>query len=179
MIASVLSMRANAAWSTRDVRRCIALSEAACRITDTSPGVRALSVQQLARGYALAGDRVRCERALDEAFRLSALAGEEPDREPPWIYYQTPLRLEIQRGMCYRDLGAHRKAIDVLVQAIAQLPLTYRRDRGQYLARVAVAFAQAGDLKQAAAAAEEARQLAAATGSARTVTELSRLPQVA
>src|SRR5262249_15180051 len=141
----------------------------------TSSGVRALSMQQLARGYALAGDRAECERAFDEASRLSAQAVDAPDREPPWIYYQTPVRLEVQRAMCYRDLGLLQKAIDLLVPAIADLPAASRRDRGQYLARLAVAFAQAGEHEQATVAADEARQLARTTGSARTRCELDRL----
>jgi hypothetical protein len=178
LVASVLSMRANAAWGAGDMRRSTALSKASCRVGGTSPGVRALSVQQLARAYALAGDRAGCERAMAEAARLSALAAADPEREPPWIYYQTPNRFEIQRGMCYRDLGLHEPAIEVLARAIAELPAAYRRDRGQYLARLALAFAQAGEREQAVATAQEARELAVATGSARTTTELDRLAGV-
>ena len=176
MVASILSMRANAAWGYQDARRCIALSEASYRITTASPGVRALAAQQLARGHALTGDRERCERALDEAMRLSEQAATQPERTPPWIYYQSPARLEIQRAMCYRDLGLHARAADMLRRAIDELPATYRRDRGQYLARLAVALWRAGEQDEAHVVAAEARQLAETTGSARTMLELERVP---
>ncbi len=175
MVASVLSMRANAAWGLRNAERCITLSSASLRITMASPGVRALSAQQLARGYALVRDREACERALDDAVSLSAKAATKPAGVPPWLYYQTPTRLEIQRAMCYRDLGMHGKAIGMLRKAIADLPDTYRRDRGQYLARLAVTLHEAGEVQEAAAVAGQARALATETGSARAMQELDRL----
>ena len=175
MVASVLSMRANAAWGFRDARRCIALSTASLRGTGVSAGVRALSAQQLARGHALVGDREACERALDDAVGLSAAAAAGCEQMPPWIYYQTPARLEVQRAMCYRDLGLHGRAVAMLRAAIAELPVTYRRDRGQYLARLAVTLNEAGEREEAAVVADQARGLAQETGSVRTLAELDRL----
>jgi len=157
------------------VRRCLALSRASYRMVTASPGVRALAAQRLARGHALTGDRDSTERALDEAVRLSELAAANPDRVPPWIYYQTPTRLEIQRAMCYRDLGLYSIAIHMFTRAIADRPPTFRRDRGQYLARLAVALVQLGQHDQAGAILDEARQLAEITGSARTTAELDRV----
>jgi tetratricopeptide (TPR) repeat protein len=176
MVASVLSERANAAWGLRDAKRCIALSRASYQITTASPGVRALAAQQLARGHALTGDRDECERAIDVAARLSEQAAADPERIPPWIYYQSSIRLDIQRAMCYRDLGMHSKAIDMVRRAIGALPATYRRDRGQYLARLAVALFHSGEPEEAGAVAAQARQLAEETGSIRTVLELQRIP---
>jgi tetratricopeptide (TPR) repeat protein len=177
MVASVLSMRANAAWGFGNAERCITLSAASLRITTASAGVRALSAQQLARGYALVGDRKACERTLEDAVGLSAKAATEPEQVAPWLYYQTPTRLEIQRAMCYRDLGLYGTAIGMLRMAIAELPGTYRRDRGQYLARLAVTLKEAGEAEEATVVAAQARALATETGSARAMLELDRLSQ--
>jgi uncharacterized metal-binding protein len=61
--------------------------------------------------------------------------------------------------------------------AIAELPGTYRRDRGQYLARLAVTLKEAGEAEEATVVAAQARALATETGSARAMLELDRLSQ--
>lgn len=173
MVASVLSMRSNAAWGAGDARKAVRLAEASCR-QPTTPGVLALSHQQLARGLALAGDRAGTLRALGEAEELFAAAEHRRDDEPDWIYFHDAARMRIQRAMCLRDLGDHRAAADLLEAAIADLPARFSRDRGTYLARLAVTYALAGERDGALATAAEARALAVATRSARTLSEVDR-----
>jgi tetratricopeptide (TPR) repeat protein len=175
LIASVLSMRSNAAWGAGDAKRAVTLAEASCRVTVAAPGVRALSHQQLARAYAASGDRARVDAHLDEAVALSDRARLDPGREPAWTYFLDEGRLTIQRAICLRELGEHRAAVDLFRQAIESLPAEYRRDRGQYLARLAVALRGAGEREESAEVEREARHLADVTGSARTLAELGRL----
>jgi transcriptional regulator with XRE-family HTH domain len=172
MIASVLSMRSNQAWQRRDVHRAVGLGAAACRPPGATPGVLALSHQQHARARAAAGERRDCERALLKADELQEQAWQRPDREPPWVYFQDAARLTIQRATCYSELGDHRRAVDLFEAGLRQLRPEFRRDRGQYLARLAGALGKAGDQDGAREKAAEARELAEQTGSRRTLTLL-------
>lgn len=174
MIASVLSMRSNAAWGRRDLRRAVDLGEAATRPRAT-PGVLALSHQQAARAYAAAGDRAAAEHALDTAVSLSGRAAAAPDGEPAWVYFSSERRLEMQRAVALHELGEHRRAIEMLRDAVDGLPAEYRRDRGSYLARLAAALAAAGDRDEASVVNAEARMIADETGSARTLREVGRV----
>jgi hypothetical protein len=82
----------------------IGLSRAAQRDNRASPGVRALAVQQEARGIALAGEAevADIDRRFDRAEELAAQAAEAPGDEPPWIYFFSPDYLILQRGLAYR-----------------------------------------------------------------------------
>lgn len=177
MVASILSMRANAAWGAGDPRRSVRLAEASCR-QHATPGVLALSQQHLARGLAAAGDRDGCLRALDRSEQLFAQAQTRADREPAWIYFVDESRMRVQRALCLRDAGDHQASIHLFEQAIRALPAGYARDRGTYTARLAVAYALAGERDAALAAAAEARHLATATGSERALAEVRRAVQL-
>lgn len=179
LVASVLSMRSNAAWSAGDAGSAVALGEAACRPAGASPGVLALNRQQLGRAYAMRGWRVEMLAALGEAERLSEVAGRRPDAEPPWIYFQDPARLQVQRALALRDAGDYRAAIALLEEAVAALPPEFRRDRGVYLARLAVAHVLAGDREAAVEVAGRARAAAGELGSARLGAELARVDAAA
>jgi tetratricopeptide (TPR) repeat protein len=173
MVASILSMRSNAAWGRGDIRRAVDLGEAATRPPGT-PGVLALSHQQAARGLAAAGERRQALQALDEAARLAVQAAGDPEREPPWVYFADEDRLEVQRAIALAELGEHRQAADLFRAAIGRLPAQFVRDRGTYLARLATVLARAGELEEASATVFEARDLAAGTGSVRTLREVDR-----
>ncbi|WP_221449008.1 helix-turn-helix domain-containing protein [Micromonospora polyrhachis] len=172
MVASILSMRSNAAWSAGDHRRAVTLAEASCRQPAT-PGTLALSQQQLARGLAAAGERDASLRALDEAEHLLDQARRQPDREPAWIYFHDPVRLQMQRALCLREAGDHQAAIGLVEAGLRDLPASYTRDRGSYLARLAVTYALSGERDGARATAAQARVLAEATGSTRTLAEIA------
>lgn len=174
LVASVLSMRSNTAWGAGDIAQAVRLGEAACRPVAT-PGVLALSQQQVARAYAAAGRRVDALAALDRAEGLMAQAQRTPDAEPLWVYFSSPARLEIQRAMVLREVGDHRAAIALFEGAIDGLAPEFARDRGQYLARLAVTLWLAGERDGAVEVAGQARVLAEATGSQRTLAELERI----
>jgi tetratricopeptide (TPR) repeat protein len=177
MIATVLSMRSNAAGGRGDVRRAVNLGEAATRPWAT-PGVLAFSYQQAARGYAAAGDADAADRALDMALELSQRAAGQPDREPPWVYFLDETRVELHRAIALRLLGRNLEAADLFRRALERLPNGFRRDRGQNLARMAGALAAAGEREEATSAAAQARLLARETGSDRTLRELHQVDRL-
>lgn len=177
MVASVLSMRSNAAWDTGDPRQAAALGEAATRPAAT-PGVLALSHQQAARAYGRLGERTEAERSLDTAAKLAQAAARSPEREPAWIYFFDENRFAIQRALVLRELGDYKAAADLFRQAIKQLPESFQRDRAVYLARLAQALALDGQLDEAVVVAAESKELADRTGSSRAIGELAEVDRL-
>lgn len=176
MTTSVLSMKSHLAWSERDAARAVGLATAGRRDPGrVSPGVLALITQQEARGRALDGDGDGVDRLLDLTEHLTASAGERPEDEPPWVYFNGPDRVLFQRGVAYVELGRHREAIGLFDAARARLPACYRRDHGRYAANLAVAAALDGQVDRAVVAGLEALTTAVETGSAHTLTDLRRM----
>jgi tetratricopeptide (TPR) repeat protein len=175
MVCSILSMRSNTAWEAGDPVRAVRLAESAVRVDGVTPGVLALAVQQSARAHAALGDRDAAERALDRAVDLSQRAAADVEREPPWVYFLNEQRITIQRAIAYRELGDHVRAVELFREAIGRLGAGFRRDRGAYLARLAVALVGAGEREEALVVAGEARELAEVTGSDRTLAEVRRV----
>jgi hypothetical protein len=97
MIATALSMQGHVAWLAGQASPMIGLSRAAQRDDRASPGVRALAIQQEARGIALSGEAgiADIDRKFDHAEELVAQAAEEPENEPPWIYFFSPDYLRV------------------------------------------------------------------------------------
>jgi tetratricopeptide (TPR) repeat protein len=167
MVATALNMRGHLAWQAGEVGPVIDLSAAAAR-QPASPGVRALAVQQEARGHAMAGEGAETDRRLDQAVALAAAAAEHPDDEPPWVYFYGPAHLQLQRGLAYRLLGRYPQAIELLTAGLAAVPPQTRGSEwlGTYQCQLAVAHAQSGDLQTATVVLGEADRIVAATSSA-------------
>ena len=143
MVSYVLVRKADQAAATRDAPRTIGLAQSALQHGRrlTSRG-RAVALQQLAVGYALAGDEVACQRALDTAAQLAERSQQEQDEGPG--RYCTPAYVEIQRAATWIELGRPERAITLFEDSLARLPSVHRRDRGVYLARLASAYALSG-----------------------------------
>jgi transcriptional regulator with XRE-family HTH domain len=174
MVSYVLVRKADQAAATRDAARTIGLAQSALqhRRRLTSRG-RAVALQQLAVGYALAGDEVACQRALDTAAQLAERSQQEGDEGPG--RYCTPAYVEIQRAATWIELGRPERAIDLFEDSLATLPSVHRRDRGVYLARLASAYALSGSPDTSVPKGWEAWTVAQATGSRRITTELGQL----
>lgn len=176
MLTSVWSMKSHLAWSEADAARAMGLAVAGQRHPDgVSPGVLALVAQQQARGHALDGDADATDRLMDRTEELAARAAEQPDGEPPWVYFAGPERVLFQRGVAYLEVGRHAEAVDLFAGAGARLPAQYRRDHGRYAANLAVAAALDGQVERAAAAGREALAVVIETGSAHTIADLRRM----
>ena len=83
MVSHVLVRKSDQAAATRDGPRTIGLAQSALQHGRrlTSRG-RAVALQQLAVGYALAGDEVACQRALDTAAQLAERSQQDHDQGP-------------------------------------------------------------------------------------------------
>ena len=141
MVSYVLVRKADQAAATRDAPRTIGLAQSALQHGRrlTSRG-RAVALQQLAVGHALAGDEVACQRALDTAAQLAERSQQEQDEGPDAT---APLCRDPASGDLDRTRPA--RARDHLFEdSLARLPSVHRRDRGVYLARLASAYALSG-----------------------------------
>ena len=174
MVSYVLVRKADQAAATRDAPRTIGLAQSALQHGRrlTSRG-RAVALQQLAVGYALAGDEVACQRALDTAAQLAERSQQDHDEGPG--RYCTPAYVEIQRAATWIELGRPERAITLFEDSLARLPSVHRRDRGVYLARLASAYALSGSPDTSVPKGWEALTVAQATGSRRITTELGQL----
>ena len=160
MIATALSMQGHASWLAGKARPMIGLSHAAQRDDRASPGVRALAIQQEARGIALSGEAgiADVDRRFDQAEELVARAAREPDNEPPWIYFFSPDYLILQRGLAYRLLGEYDKARELLTAGLSAVPDDMRQSdwmASHYLLQLAINSAKSGDVGAACTVAQE------------------------
>jgi hypothetical protein len=175
LVFYVLVRKADQGAATRDAARTMGLAEAALhqrRRRLTSRG-RAVALQQLAVGHALAGNEVACQRALDSAAQLAERSQQEGDEGPG--RYCTPAYIEIQRAATWIELGQPERAIPLFEGSLARLPSVHRRDRGVYLARLASAYAESGSPDLSVRKGWEALSVAQATGSRRITSELGQL----
>jgi tetratricopeptide (TPR) repeat protein len=181
MAAFVLMRRAVQAIGARQGAQASQLAHAAQRSRHPSTlRVRALAAQMEAVGHAVNGAGSEADRAIDLAERLvveSVLA--EPVAGDPSIgrYCDLSLYLDITRAKCHLELKRGDAAVDAFSRVLDSLPSEYHRDRGQYLARLAQAYVQAGVPAEACVAAEEALAIAATTGSSRTIKDLRGMAQ--
>lgn len=176
MVATALNMRGHLAWLVGQVAPMIGLSQAAAR-QPASTGVRALAVQQEARGLALAGDGDASDRRLDEAAEFVARTTASPDDRPPWVYFFNPDYLVLQRGLAYRYLGRYARAVDLLTGGLEAMPAEVRQTEwvGSYVLQLAATHADAGDNAAAQLVLAEVEQIAQVMGSTRLLAELVRL----
>ena len=179
MIATALSMQGHVAWLAGQASPMIGLSRAAQRDDRASPGVRALAIQQEARGIALSGEAgiADIDRKFDHAEELVAQAAEKPENEPPWIYFFSPDYLTLQRGLAYRLLGEYDKANELLTAGLSAIPEDMRQSdwvASHYLLQLAVNNAKSGDVSAACTVAHEINIIAQRTHSEGLRTTLIR-----
>lgn len=157
-----------------DRDRVLGLARTAGRIGSGRPQVRAFAALQQAQGHALAGEIYEFQRTVEQAHHLVAHTTEADDElggfcTPPYVW--------AQEGDGWLRLGCPRAVLESFARALAAWPESYRRDRGVYLARTAMAYVVAGDPERAAATGTKAVELARLTGSARIWREIAYVAQ--
>lgn len=173
LAAYVMVRKAQLAGDMRDPVESVDLADAARALAPPRSRLSAMGAMYGAHGHALNGDRTACARAYDTALSLvSDLREDTPRRRGSWLGSSYVLA---QRAHSMSALGDHKAAADGFTQAIGSLPPAFRRDRGVYLARAAVAQARAGEPELGAATGTLALPLAAETRSARIFGELATL----
>jgi tetratricopeptide (TPR) repeat protein len=174
MAAYAFVRRAELELYRGDAERTLSFAGQASADQDAAPQVRALAAHRMAQGYALAGDALRCERALHEA---AELIGREPRRDPG----ELPIGPAgpddpgpLVAGWCWVDLGRPGRAADLLEGALAGTA-PQRRLHGLFSARLARAHAEAGQLDRAIALGHEVLSAVQLTRSATGQHELRLL----
>ncbi|OLB76584.1 MAG: hypothetical protein AUI14_18335 [Actinobacteria bacterium 13_2_20CM_2_71_6] len=158
-----------------DGDRVIGLARAAQRERGLSPEVRALALQQEARGHAAGGEAKPCLIKLDEA---TVVAGDIFGR---WTdeyrvgYYFTQHHLHAERSARLLDLGRPQDAIELYRGNQASRAMLCQWEQGIHLAKLARAYAESGELEQAAAAGFEALAVGRRTGAVVVTDELRKL----
>ncbi|MFD9700712.1 helix-turn-helix domain-containing protein [Lentzea sp. NPDC059081] len=125
-----------------DARATVAYSRLAGK--SRSIAVQAGAAQREAQGYALAGDELRCEEALDRAAELRREVDESP-------YGSTSLedQVAITRAWAFHDLGRHAEAAEILDVQLPLIAPTALRARTRFGLRRALAHAEAGEVDHA------------------------------
>ena len=149
MATYVMARKSQLAGDMCDATSAIDLADAAGGMARKGSRLKATAATYGAHGYALAGQRTACLRAIDGAREMAGRLDDNP--ESPWATWLDGAYIDVQRGRCLSALGDHAKAATVFQQAIRDLPPAFRRDRGVYLAREALAHAGAREPEQAAA----------------------------
>ncbi len=138
-MATYMMLRtANLALDQGDHVRAIELATAARNVSWTIPPVlQGVAAAYEARGHALTG--VVVGEQLDAAAQL--IAASRPQDDPPYLRFYTPDFADVQRATCYVDAGRPGQAVTILQSKITALPVSHRRDRAVYLARLGAAHA--------------------------------------
>lgn len=173
LLAWTLFRRSQHAAADRDPHRTISLARAAGRAGNALPNpMRAAIIQQEAHGYALAGEEVLSQRALDTAHQWAALDN-VGDARGGHGSFCTETYLELQRAHCWTALGKPQRAIRLYETVLPTLPPVYRRDRGVACSRFAQAQVNVGQFEAGADTAIEALAIARTSGSVRTEHEVA------
>ncbi|WP_079125055.1 helix-turn-helix domain-containing protein [Streptomyces lushanensis] len=173
LVTYVMVRKAQLAGDMRDPTEAVDLAEAAQHLAPRHSRLQAMGAIYRAHGHALQGDSTACQRAYDTALKLvSDLNDDTPRRRGGWL---NATYVQAQHAHSMSVLGHHSVAAEGFAQVIRAIPPTYRRDRGVYLSRASVAHARSGDPRQAAVVGLRALPIAAETGSARILSELSTL----
>ncbi|GAA1499827.1 hypothetical protein [Streptomyces synnematoformans] len=145
MQSYVLFRKSNQAASQLSSERAIGLARAAQRVPGLTSEITALAAQQEAVGYALQGNPRAALAKFDEAHEMAAQSSPNGPMGTLDTSYCTLAYVEIQRANCWIDLGEPHRAIQLFEAEIAALPQIYRNDRSVYFARLARAYAKAGE----------------------------------
>ncbi|MEU6537953.1 transcriptional regulator [Streptomyces sp. NPDC047000] len=121
--------------------------------------IRGLAAQRRAQGHALLGEDAACFRALDRAADLMTRAAEEGGKDREGMPYAGAEPVigsrhlagltDFVTGWCLHDLGRTSEAVGRLEGGLDALPAGARRARARYAARLALALADAGELRSA------------------------------
>ncbi|XVV06697.1 helix-turn-helix transcriptional regulator [Actinosynnema sp. CA-248983] len=178
MLAWTLFRRSQQAAAAGEAARTVGLAEAAQRYQDVLPNpMKAAILQQEARGHALDGDVSTAERKIDQAHKWAG-TDTEGDARNGHGSFCTPDYLELQRAVCWLEVGQAGRAVKLFEVIVPNMPSVYRQDRGTALSRFAVAAARIGEPEYAAHLADEALDIARSSGSVRTENELRTLGEL-
>ena len=175
VIAYTLMRKAMIATESGNPAQGLGIANSALKYRDSlTPRLRAVILRQRSYSNAALGEVLASARDSDEAV-IEAVAGVkqgEADRAP----YCTPAYAAMEAGASWVLLGHPKTALPILEKSRSEwLDHTQVRDYALCVSRLAMAYAAAGELEQACAAAEEVVALAQGLGSRRVVGQIDLL----
>jgi transcriptional regulator with XRE-family HTH domain len=175
VVAYTLMRKAMIATEGGSPAQGLGIADAALKRKDAlTPRLRAVILRQRSYSNAALGEVIATARDSDNAV-IEAVAGEnqgEEDRAP----YCTPTYAAMEAGASWVLLGHPKTAIPILEKSRSEwADHTEVRDYAMCVSRLALAYAAAGDVERACAAADEVVALAQGLGSRRVVSQLGLL----
>ncbi len=172
IIAYTLMRKAMIATESGNPAQGLGIANSALEHKDAlTARLRAVILRQRSYSHAALGEVLASARDSDDAV-VAAVAGEqqaEEDRAP----YCTPAYVEMEAGASWVILGHPRPALPILERSRSEwIDHSQARDYALCVTRLATAYAAAGELEQACAAAEEAMALAPGLGSRRVAGQI-------
>lgn len=170
LICFILARQSQLAGDMGDGPSAIEAAEAAIR---RAPNERLAAIASTfgAHGHALAGQNVECQRRYAAASELNGRF----DGSSVWGVWLDDAYISVHKAHSLARLGKYTDAIDGYQSAMDRLPTGFRRDRGVYLARQAVAHSGARDSENAGRAGLEALAIAVETQSGRIASDLKQV----
>jgi tetratricopeptide (TPR) repeat protein len=175
VISYVLMRKSNIATESGQAGHGLGLANAALKHHhQLTPRLHAVVLRQRANAYAMLSESAAFAQDIEDAF-TQATAGvsqNEDDLAP----YCTPSYVEMEAGASWVKLNSAESAIPVFEASRARWSAAEQtRDQALCLARLATAYAAAGELEQACAVAEDLITIANGLGSARVATQITDL----
>ena len=168
----VFMRRSNIATDAGDGAASLGFANAALRdAARLTPGLRAIALRQRAHAHALSGEPDDCARAIDDA--LTEVL--KPAGSDDLTAYCTSSYIAMEAGGAWMRLGRPANAIPIYEDGLRHWPSGFERDRGLCLSRLSVAYADSGQVEQAAITGRQAAGVVATASSARAVMQLRRL----
>lgn len=176
MSAYVLMRKSNIASDQGNSELAVSLAKDAERAAVAqAPGLRALILRQDAAAAALNGDEAQCMSFLDRADEQIQDATADTDESAALTAYCSPAYVESERANWWVTLGKPGRAVEYFETILGSWDDRFLRDRGLYLARLALAYASSGEPESACQVGMEAVDIAQATGSGRIEKKLAEL----
>lgn len=139
-----------------------------------APVTTAMLKSRVGLALAMRGSPRQALTAIDQAVES---LGKAPvgSSAPHWAAWLDETELAIARGRIYGALRRPRQAIGVLGNVLPGYPDRWSRDKALYSLTLAEAYAQIGELEQAATTAADAIDLAGQTSSVRPTTQAQKV----
>jgi transcriptional regulator with XRE-family HTH domain len=170
-----LVRKAEIALCRYDPLSTIELAQQAQAGRGVGPRIRGLAARCEAQGHALAGDGEACERALDRAAELLAVA--KPAGIHGLVLGSSSVSDEVPliRGWALDQLGRPGEAAALLDEYVAHIPVSARRARARFGSTRALAYARHGEVDHACLLAREVLADAVPVDSATIRSDLRQL----
>jgi tetratricopeptide (TPR) repeat protein len=173
LVSYVLAFKSNIATDANRPGLALEFARAAGDVRGSAPRTLAFAAKQEALACSALGDQESCVRAVDRAMDL---AGKPPvsDFLEQITNFCTPAYIEMEAGQCWLQIGRSDEALDVLQHSVAHNPPEFRLSLGSGLARLAGAYAHAGEVQKSFDTALDAVQVLRETHSFRIAQSLRR-----